>query len=346
MDALGCHVFAGGFTMGVSQEMNILGQLEVHNFGRETAESFGIDFINRDSAKDWPRDIRIKPCFLYGNPRCTGFSCVTTGQSSHGAFAEPTRDAVEFVNYATEMNVPVFAWESVQQAYTVGKPLLERFVNELCEPRGYRVAHLMLNASSFGNAQNRRRYFFVGYKKGLIFNVEAPDISQPRATMKSIIGHLSDRDTNARRISASEEYGPDSFYDLCDDEWRVVHHLTPRDNLNQYAKKYEMELLDLSPKYYDIWMTRTSSSPFSFHSMFRTAWNWSSPTLYGSALRKIIHPLHDRPLTIRELSLVMGWPIIPVGHKPAEQMAKGIVPAIGKWLAQQVKLCLNNHWGN
>jgi len=51
-------------------------------------------------------------------------------------------------------------------------------------------------------------------------------------------------------------------------------------------------------------------------------------------------------LTVGEIAALMGWPKghIPVGPDPVAQIGKGVVPATGRWLAEQIRLCLSGDW--
>jgi hypothetical protein len=43
----------------------------------------------------------------------------------------------------------------------------------------------------------------------------------------------------------------------------------------------------------------------------------------------------------------MGWgDVIPAGRAPIAQLAKGVVPEAGEWLAKQAKLFLDGYWGS
>jgi len=115
MKAVGCHVFAGGFTMGVKRVFDVECQLESHGFGKETCEAVAkVPFVNRPDA-NWP-DVEAQ--FLYGNPRCTGFSCITSGydEDTHGPWAKQTEDIHQLCNYAAG-RYDIIIWESVQQAF-------------------------------------------------------------------------------------------------------------------------------------------------------------------------------------------------------------------------------------
>jgi hypothetical protein len=52
-------------------------------------------------------------------------------------------------------------------------------------------------------------------------------------------------------------------------------------------------------------------------------------------------------LSVGEIAALMGWPVgdLPKGRDPIAQIGKGVVPATGAWLAQQIKLYFDDAWG-
>jgi site-specific DNA-cytosine methylase len=339
MKAVGIHVFAGGFTMGVQEVFDVAHQLEVHNFGLDTAKALcGIDPINCP-AVEWPH---IDAEFAYGNPRCTGFSCVTAGlsENAHGAWSSPTRDIHEMMQYAIG-RYPIVIWESVQQAYTVGKELLDYLRDHFCTPNDYRIAHVFVNAASFGNAQNRKRYFFVAYHKSKNFNITPPLITHHQPTLYDAIWDLRHNETSPSKLSG-EDYTFNSYAHRCESDLACIPLLPVGWDLNKLAK----QAVHLMPDHYQVmWKYRSSNMPYSMHSITRTNWMRPCATLTSSASR-LIHPVHDRPLTVGELSTIMGWPDIPRGANPVAQIAKGICPSVGTWLAEQAKAYLDDQWGS
>ncbi len=335
MKAIGVHVFAGGFTMGVQKVFDVQAQLEVHGFGIETAErNCGIPVINC-AAKDWPE---VEAEFAYGNPRCTGFSTITSGYSddTHGPWARQTCDIHQLCEY-TAGRFDIICWESVQQAYTVGRPLIRHLIEKHFAPKHYRIAHVFVNAASFGNAQNRRRYFFMAYRDDRNFNITPPEISAYQPLMADAIWDLRNRETH----EGGNDF--DSYIKLTPNEKACVPHLPNGWDLNRLAR-YRTELTPEDTQFK--WNYRTSALPFSLHCIFRTNWLRPSPTIHSSAMRWI-HPVHNRPLTIGELATIMGWEgKIPYGKGAIPQIAKGIVPAVGTWLAEQAKDYLNGVWGS
>ncbi len=347
MKALGIHVFAGGFTQGVRRVAEVTAQFETHNFGLETVRAMGIPTVNTETWEGWlDHKEYYEGCnFCFGNPRCTGFSCITSGLGPelHGPWSNQTQDVHDLCNFAVKADIDLIIWESVQQAFSVGRPMLDYLRDELFVPNGYRIAHLFINAASFNNAQSRRRYFFVAYRGKKNFNVTAPTFKKYHATIGDIIGHLEKRKTKPMK-GRDTKYTGNCFMDLTPDEWNVVPIMPEGMCLNRLAGTMTEELGAVSKKYYDVWHERRSDMPFSLHCISRPRWDGRMPTIHSSTSR-IIHPHLDRPLTIKEIALLMGWENIPVGPAPVPQIAKGVVPAIGEWLAQMVKLYLANEWG-
>jgi site-specific DNA-cytosine methylase len=291
---------------------------------------------------DWPR---IEANVVYGNPRCTGFSTITAGYGAdcHGPWAKACQDIHDLTAYALN-NYDVIVWESVQQAFTVGRPLLDYLVNDVYGPAGYRVAHLLLNAASFGNAQQRKRYFFVAYRGHKNFNVSPPEIEPHYPVTYDALWDLRDRKTHAGDIHSKQgtDYNFDTHTDLTTHEWECLHILPNGWDLNLLAR---WDLERMPKKYQDCWRYRTSDMPFSMHGIVRLNWCRPHPTIHSSACR-FVHPERHRPLTVGEISTVMGWPCIPVGPNPVAQIAKGVCPEVATWLGHQVQYYLDDAWGS
>lgn len=339
MNAVGIHVFAGGFTMGVKKVMPVTCQLEKHGFGLKTAEEVvGVPCIN---GKDWP-DVDAQ--FAFGNPRCTGFSTITSGydETTHGPWAKQTCDVHDLCNYAAG-RYDVICWESVQQAYTTGRPLLDYLTHDVFAPKGYRIAHLFINAATFGNCQQRKRYFYVAYRGSKAFNITPPDIKLHYSVLYDAIWNLRDRETREQIKNSSDEYDFDTYIKLTDNEKASAEVLPNGWCLNALAKHATQDLPDA---FYDKWIMRNSPMPFSLHCIHRANWLRPCSTIHSSSNR-IIHPDLNRPLTVGEISHIMGWDgKIPLEASPIAQLAKGIVPAVGEWLTEQVVAYLNNDWGS
>lgn len=329
--------------MGVQSHFEVLGQLEIHGLGRETVER-GLKLPWHQAARweDWPE---LEADFLYGNPRCTGFSCIngSCGKAARGPWAPQTKDIHDFMSYGVRGKFPVMCWESVQQAWTTGRPLLTKIAEEVCRPNGYRVAHVFLNAASFGNAQQRRRYFFVAYRNDLKFNVVAPKLPDSQVTVREVLNRLEPRDVFPVPLNKkTRDFPADGFVSCPADQQSVLEALPQGMCLNGFAHNYPDELEKLSPRLFQKYIARTSEIPFSLHCLMRLNEDSYMPVLAGNCHRHV-HPTLPRSITLREASKLMGWRdgIVPLGPDPFAQLGKGICPEVGEWLAEQVVACLD-----
>lgn len=347
--AVAGHIFAGGFSYGVSQVHEVVAQLETYKLGHQTAEEvMGMNVVHEDSEEKWP-NLRSEGDWFFANPPCSGYSNLTAGYSAsaHGPWSKPAHCTRTTVEYGIRCDYPIVIFESVQQCYTVGMPLLEWMMENLLKPNGYRLCHLFINAATFGNPQQRKRYFFVAYKKDLKFNISAPTLDGHAAyhpMMVTAVGKGKPvHQCNAIKLNArGAEYDEDSYMQMTDDEIEALPYVSQGMDLNSAAAwnyRYMPE------KFKTTWALRSSDMPFSAHCITRPCLWTACPTLASSSSR-ILHPLHNRSLTVGEISRVMGWPGIPKGNNPIGQIAKGVVPAVGKWLAEQVHYCLDNAWGD
>ena len=352
MQGIGVHCFAGGFTIGMKKALPVVGQLEIHNFGTKTCEAHGTKFMNSSRWEEWD-DYRSdwKDCsFCYGNPRCNSFSSYSAGGSKdvRGPFAKCTSDIWDLCKFGVDKKLEVIAFESVQQCYSVGKDLLRILIDTLFAPNSYRIAHLFVNTAAEGNAQKRRRYFFVAYKNNRNFNVIVPTLPKQSLTVEDAIGPLANEITNEGRVC-----GPHSEYDINTSnaipksDKDMIPCLKEGEDYHRFARKRLDELKRVSRFHYDKWLLRTSELPFSLHCPTRVRRNHASPTICSTS-HHLVHYKQDRFLTVGEIATLMGWPkgFIPIGNDPIAQIGKGVVPATGKWLGEQIKLYLENHWGD
>jgi len=349
--ALGCHVFAGGMTAGFKDVFDVKAQLEVHGLGDDTVEKVWKVPVIRpaDGACAWPAPVALghgRIDVLYGNPRCTAFSNVTAGLSStgHGPEARQCQDVKELVDYGLAYEFSLIVWESVQQAYRTGKPLVDSFTRRFIE-NGYRVAHVFVNARTFGNAQNRKRYFQVAYPRDRQFNVDLPPMLEHAPMLWDAISERRHRECNVvdpLPMIRDGGYDQDSYLQLTADEWHSLPHMASGWDANTLAQ-YDYE--KLSPAFKAKWDERMSDMPFSMHGVHRPAWMCAAPTLTNSCCR-LLHPWWHRPCTVGELADIMGWRgEIPVGPDPFSQIAKGVVPDVATWIAEMCRKCLEDEWG-
>lgn len=337
MRAVGIHCFAGGFTQGVRRVAEVECQLEVSDFGRRTVESLGVP-VHVDPEGRWIGAVERGIDLLYGNPRCTAFSCLSGGCSSRrrGPDAEPTTDIRQLCHYGRRHRATVVAWESVQQALSVGLPLVRDEERRFLDA-GYDVTHVLMTTADFGVPQNRRRYFFVASRVEL--RLVAP-LPVPRSLTSDVLEPMVDRTVReVRNLARLECEDPDVSPALNPDERLVEPLLREGESLNHLCRFRWEELEQVSRRYADICLFRHSNLPFGLHGLKRLRWDAVCPTLHSGA-KSFLHPRRPRKLSIAELAALMGWHVTPLGTRPLEQIVKGIVPAVGEWLARCVESSL------
>ena len=231
--AVAVHTFAGGMLMGVRRAGFQVDQAyEPLDYGTGTLRRrHGVRVMacGMEDASKWPLpDGDID--FVFGNPRCGGFSHASNSAILAGGGKRKSRndglgancyqsvDTEQLVRFGTEIvKAPVVAWESVQALpnSASNRPFLERMIDEYLLPNGYQVAHVFHSAANFGSAQNRRRYFCVGYQRGLEFNLDVPTPPEKMVTISDVLEPLLDRPAVAsnelRRSRGGEEYHGDMY---------------------------------------------------------------------------------------------------------------------------------------
>lgn len=338
MRAVGVHCFAGGFTQGVRRVAEVECQLETSDFGRHTVEQrLGIP-VRVDPDGRWVGAVERGIDMLYGNPRCTAFSCLSGGCSSRrrGPDAEPTVDIRQLCHYGRRHRATFIVWESVRQALSVGRSLVEDEQRKFLAA-GYDVTHLTMTTKNFNCAQNRRRYFFVASRTRLQI-LAPPSVRQP--TLGDVVEPLLRRRVqevkNLPRVFCTD---PDVCPALNPDERAVTSLLHEGESLNALCRYRYEELERASPRYADICLFRHSNLPFGLHGLRRLRWDAVCPTLHSGS-KNWLHPRLDRKLSVAELAALMGWETTPLGLKAIEQIVKGIVPSVGEWLARCVEVSL------
>lgn len=335
MQAVGIHVFAGGFTQGVKSVADVICQLEKGTFGNETVtQQLKVPVYISKTAK-WD----TIPCDLvYGNPRCSAFSTVT--KFSRGPASHINIDMHEVCAYAQQVRAPFAIIESVQQAHTQGRPLFQ-ILYDTYFGKDYRVARILFSAFSFGNCQRRRRFFWIAYHRDFTFHAKLPERDN-NTTLRDVIEPLEHFATEPCTFKKNDRYSPDSY------PWRdqpinlLVSHIPEGRCANDVVLE-NPHLADLHPLLKIAWKYRVSSMPYGLGCPYRPRYDGNSPTLTSQS-GWVLHPKFDRTLTVREHAAIMGWRVMPLGPHPLQQLCKGVIPDIGMWIVQQVQNSVNTKY--
>ena len=167
MRAVDVHGFGGGFTLGtVRAGFELVGKMSrgvgfgvLNCLANRDLIGYGWDAQSDDPWKWEPiDDVQL----VFGNPPCSGFS--TLSPKHFRGVSSSINDCMwELVRYAAKVAPNIVIFESVQQAYTQGRSLMNALHQELVETTGkpYKLYHVLHNNASVGGCSIRKRYFWV-----------------------------------------------------------------------------------------------------------------------------------------------------------------------------------------
>lgn len=385
MRAVDVECFAGGFSLGVKQAgFDLVGKRELPGgFGVPSVSANMPDLpIQVGQAEEWEPldDLDL----LFGNPPCSAFSGVSD-KNFAGADNAINQCMWALVEYAARCNAgkgpPVVVYESVQNAYSRGLPLLRELHARLKELTGepYVLHHVLHNAYALGGCAERRRYFWVAakvplglrntppdrfptlwdaiadlsgldyktlapqpYKYGPTWWSEAQGLRSPEGTVD---GHLSFQPQYHRQSQALLDRG------YGEDGWLQGESLSSA--LRRFVDRYghfptvEDERDERFVAHYG-----PSGRDFNFGGAWQPErWRPERPArvVTGGSSARSIHPYEPRPLTLREMYRIQGfpdtWKLEPAVALASPNTAtlwpgKGIPVQSGRWIASQVRRSL------
>jgi len=167
MRAVDVHGFGGGFTLGAVQA----GFELVAKFSRSLGFGVYNCLANRRLLGDDWDSIAVDPTqwhaiddvqLVFGNPPCSGFSTLSP-KHFRGQDAAINECMWEVIRYASLVSPEIVIFESVQQAFRQGLPLMRALRSHLEKETGldYHLYHVLHNNLSVGGCSMRKRYFFV-----------------------------------------------------------------------------------------------------------------------------------------------------------------------------------------
>lgn len=320
--ALGVHIFGGGFSLGVRLAgFQLLGHLEDSAYGVETARrNLGVEV--RVGERAW-REVEYagRTDFLYANPPCAIFSSagISTTRGPDAWRDDPRLGCWRRAFRVFRAVRPrVFALESVCQAYTKGRPVVDSFTRAALAD-GYSVVHLLEDAKWCGVPQSRKRFFFVAHDPALplSFDFDWTDPPTVGAVLRSLVdpGDLGDRLRESRRVWTELIADTEPGRRLSD----TYDRLNPEPESNGRGR----------PKWrpsFNCRRLRDGECMGAFVGDFYA------------------HPTEDRFLGTAEMRALCGYPTDwwlegrRGGH--ASLLARAVIPPVGRWLAGCVRRAL------
>lgn len=318
--AVGCNIFAGGFTLGVEKHFEVLAHLEVDDYGTDVFK------LNRPAVPvyvgetQWPlAELRGQGVDLvYCNPPCAAWSSV--GGISRGRGSSHWKDDprpgrfARCVKLLEDLQPQVLMVESVTNAFKHGRPMMDElaaYANGL----GYAVTHLLVSAHQVGGCQVRKRYLFIARKAELNLELDPPTGAENAAKLLALVADPGlvcwpkDPAAKLRWMKALEQTAPGTCFYY---------------------------------KYIDIFGKKLRGKPsFACRRVPLTG-----PMVTFLDARWSIHPTEHRPLGLNEAKVISGYPQdyrFPVEKQSTFcYLARGVMPPVGAWLAKRVSSALTS----
>jgi len=324
MNALGYHIYAGGFTVGVSKHFKVLGHLEHGTYGVKTCQANFPKLDIRVGKENWNIDDYLytfneykdtsKVDFLYGNPPCAAFSVIGKHKGSEDPRLEYHRD---FQKLVKQLRPTVAALESVQGLLTKGSELVEEF-QEMCEKNDYAMYIVKHDAQYLGVPQARRRVFLVASKVALDF-FKFP-LTDPIPCGKAIKG-VKNKDKHIKQPATSHKHN------------YLLKHIKPGESMDKVFDRVTKK-----KKRGNHHSGGVSGRP-SF-CIIRPKPDKVSNAVIGYVR---VHPTEDRWMNINEYKALCSYPQdykLLEGkniESAAKLLTRAVMPGVGEWLAKVVK---------
>lgn len=333
--ALGAYIFSGGFSLGVQDHFDIIGHLEDGPYGVETAREaqrqgfFKKPFPIFHDAGRWPWERYVDEVdFLYGNPPCAAWSPLGP-RAQRGIDSWKSDDRVDCTrghfNLWELIRPRVWAWESVPQAYSQGRPLVD-YLTKRAVSRGYAVDYVLHNAMNLGAYQSRRRFFMVVTDVDIDWNCPFT----PCPTAHEALAEYAKKEA---KTAALEKVGfpPDQYYTK-----EFIRMCKAGKALRDPYEAYLAKLMKRRPN-----ITERERKKLAPRPSFGDRRAPRDQAMHAVVDTMILHPTEDRYLTLGELAFLGGWPTsYPLLGSNVDQkgrlLTRAVLPPVGRWLAGEV----------
>lgn len=315
--ALGTYVFGGGFSLGLKEHLEVVAHLEGDG-------GYGAASVRRNQPEipvfvgqsSWPvRELRaLYPDLglIYGNPPCAAWSpigrVINAGSSEEQWSRDPRVGCIrEMFNLLEVLRPAAWAWESVPQAFTRGRKLVDELTGRAAT-LGYSAYYVLHNAQYLGAPQHRKRFFCVFSRVELDWQCAFPEpetVRQALRRMKLV------RDSDAAVPSAN----------VSKKMWKMTKEGEP---LRMAFDRYVEATGDRAHR----------KQGFATK---KAAWDRPSPALVGP---RIFHPGEPRLYSVAESLHLSGYPttyrMTGGDHARVHEIARGVLPPVGRWLGETV----------
>lgn len=298
LKAIDLFAGCGGLTQGLkSVGYKVVAAVEVDELAARVykrnhrATSVFVEDITTIEPKIMMRELGIAANeldLLAGCPPCQGFSSLRTRNGATRNRDTRNKLVNEMLRFVKVLKPKAVMLENVPKLATHSSFL--RLVKDLKE-LGYKVTYSVENAANYGVPQRRKRLIMLAGKKF------QPELTKPqivKMTVRDAIGRLPKPNTRGDNLHVS---------DMTRRSDRVIKLIEtiPKNGGSRSSLPKHMQL-------------DCHKNKKGFNDVYgRMAWGDVSPTITGGCYNpskgRFLHPQQDRPITLREASILQGFPI-------------------------------------
>jgi DNA (cytosine-5)-methyltransferase 1 len=292
------------------------------NFGQEHVVAKKIESVEAFPQAD----------VVIGGPPCQGFSPL----NRKGVGFERRALWREYLRALRQSEADAFVMENVPELLRSAE--YESFKAAAEDELGFTVEGRILNAADYGVPQRRRRAIVIGIRAGQVpwpaqthFDpaVGVPKSGKPWRTFRDAVNGLPRKPTG-RNWHNPRNPRPESI---------VRYQHVPHDGGNRFQMQDSLDAEGLAHLVPACWRNKPSGTTDVFGRLY-----WKRPAFtirtefYKPEKGRYLHPIEDRPITIREAARCMSLPddfLLPADQKWTE-IAKQIGNAVPPLLAQAI----------
>lgn len=308
LNALGMYIFGGSQSIGhMSVGWNVEQILEMtDDMIENNAYHFSKNYpnINIKKPSEWNQNAFLDTLkekqynLLFSNNPCSGLSSINKNANVN----QPINNRFfEVFDVIDRIEPKTFLIENAPTLVTIGTPILQEMVKKLSNKYKFTIIRDM--AGNHNVAMKRLRTFIVGWRKD-IFNNSIPLINmniQPKVTMMDVIGTINDSTLNANDDNYTLYDNVKELYPLVKYDSTILrtccrHFEEIKDKLTKSQLKAITTMIEKEKTDAHAW----DKSPY------KPGLDKQSPSL--TSLTKLIHPIENRDLYIREYARIMGYP--------------------------------------
>ena len=315
--ALGCAIYAGGFTLGIDKHFHVKAVLEETPYGVNTARHNFPHIPIYVGQENWPIG-RFKsepaPDLIYGNPPCAAWSI--NGKKGDWAADVRVQCTERHFDLLRELKPKIWVWESVVRAFEIGRSFVDDLTREAMR-LGYSVTYLLHDAQYCGAPQVRRRFFMIAHTVTL----SLPSPSWTKVSAADVLKTVKPMIYSDHRKTEVTLFPPS-----------VLSGMKPGERLNKLWERHNPE------------SDRTIKSNGQVKG--RPSFGHVRLPLEGPCGATVgyhmVHPTEHRWLAVNEIQALAGFPQSYVfkGSGELSQIARGVTPYVAEWLSGHLRKSL------